>query len=478
MRRLIQRPGLGKKVGLFVGIAVMFMPLWAQDPKPEGTQNYIADEVVAIVGNSHILLSDVERTIQQVIQLRREEGLPSERPVRDEAFESILLQKLLSEQGRLDSLTKDLGPASDVQVELEIQRMIAAEGSVKALEKKYGKEIFGIKEDLLKQVEESQLSQMMQREITSKIKINYPEVAAFMATIPMDSMEMVPEQYVYAQIVRMPPATEERRFAVRQQLLEYRERVLNGESMRALASMYSMDPNGRRLSGEWGPDDINKLVYPVVEALESLKPGNVSEIIETEYGFHIVELLSLKDDLVHFRQILLKPTFTLEEQEQEKKLLDSIAKVVGTDEKAFHQAVLDYSMDVETAQNGGLVYNARAAKVTGDTRYASPRFMKDALQPQDYRPLSLLKEGEVSPAYEAIDDKGNTVYKIVRLNEVIPAHYASLAQDFEAIAEFALIDKQNKYLDHWINTVGIPNMYIWISPEYRDVEFERNWLKK
>lgn len=478
MRRLIQCSNLGKKMGVMICGVLFCAPLCAQEKSDEVPgERYIADEVVAIIGNSHILLSDMERATQQMIELRRKEGLPSDRPARDEAFESLMLQKMLSEQGRLDSLTKDLGPTSDIQVELEMQRMIAEAGSVKALEKKFGKEIFSIKEDLVKEVEESQLGQMMQRRVMSKVTVNYPEVATFMSKIPMDSTEMVPEQYVYAQIVRMPPATEERKFAIRQQLLGYRERVLNGESMRALASMYSMDPGTRRMGGEWGPDDINKLVYPVAEALENLKPRAISEIIETEYGFHILELISLKEDIVHFRQILLKPTFTVEEQEQEKKLLDSLATAIGTDKAAFEEAVIHFSQDPATAQNGGLVYNAEAAKAMYDTKYASPKFMKDALKPDVYRPLSMLKVGEVSRAFETIDDKGNIVYKIVRLNEIIPSHHANLGEDFEIIAEFALQDKQNRVFDQWINE-AIKKMYVWISPEYHDLQLDRNWLKK
>ena len=323
-----------------------------------------------------------------------------------------------------------------------------------------------------------QLANIMQSNVMQKVSITYKDVARFFETLPTDSLEMVPEQYVYAQIVRFPPETEERKFEVREKLLEYRERILNGESLGALARLYSMDPGTARNGGEWGPGDINQLVYPVVEALEGLQPGKVSEIIETEYGYHIVELISLKGNLVHFRQILLKPKFTLEETEKEMKLLDSLARQIGTDKQAFEEAVKVYSMDKETNQNGGVVFNSRAAKHYFDTKYATPKYMKDNLEPQDYIPLSGLKEGEVSKPYEAIDmATGSTVYKIVRLNKVIPSHHASLQEDYEIIADFALQDKQNRELEKWIKET-IRKMYVWIAPEYRDYEFDHNWLKK
>lgn len=443
---------------------------------PSGPQ-YIADEVAAVVGHSPILLSDIERTTVEIVKLRAQNGTLTARPARDEAFETLLLQKLLAEQARADSLDKDLRGGLDEQVDNQVQQLVQEAGSVKALEKKYRKEIYAIKDDLKKEAEDMQLANIMQSNVMQKVSVTYAEVADFLKSIPTDSMEMMPEQYVYAQIVRLPPATDERKFEVRQRLLGYRQRILEGERLSALARLYSMDPITSRAGGEWGPGDINQLVYPVVEALESLKPGKVSEIVETEYGYHILELISLNGNMVHFRQILLKPEFTVEETEKELKLLDSLAKKIGTDKKAFDEAVLRYSMDPETNQNGGVVFNSRAAKAMFDTKYASPKYMKDALDPQDYGPLSRLQVGEISTPYSAYDTKGNTVYKIVRLNEIIPTHHANLTEDYEIIADFALQDKQNRTLDKWIDG-AIRKMYVWISPEYRGTQFERNWLKK
>lgn len=446
-------------------------------PAAAAKPQYIADEVAAMVGHSPILLSDIERTTVEIVKLRAQNGTLTARPARDEAFETLLIQKLLAEQARADSLDKDLRGGLDEQIDNQIQQLVKEAGSVKALEKKYRKEIYAIKDDLRKEAEDMQLANIMQSNVMQKVSVTYGEVAAFLANIPKDSMEMMPEQYVYAQIVRLPPATDERKFEVRQRLLGYRQRILEGEKLGALARLYSMDPGTSRSGGEWGPGDINQLVYPVVEALESLKPGKVSEIIQTEYGYHILELISLNGNMVHFRQILLKPEFTVEETEKEMKLLDSLAKKIGTDKKAFEDAVRLYSMDPETNQNGGIVFNSRAAKAMFDTKYASPKYMKDALDPQDYGPLSRLKVGEVSAPYSAYDTKGNTVYKIVRLNEIIPTHHANLTEDYEIISDFALQDKQNRTLDKWINET-IRKMYVWISPEYRDAQFERNWLKK
>ncbi len=442
------------------------------------SSDHIVDEVVAVVGSQTILLSDVEREMEGVRQARLQQGGSlTGQSIREEAFESLLLRKLLSEQARADSLQKDLGQISDLQVELSVQEEIDQLGSVKALEKKYGKEIFAIKEDRKREAEEIQLAQALQRKVLSRTVVNYPEVRAFFDSLPHDSMELVPEQYVYAQIVRKPPQTEERKFQVRQQLLQYRQRILDGERIAAMARIYSQDYESARKGGEWGPDEINKLVPQMVDLLEGLKPGVVSEIVETEYGFHIAELISLRGDIVHYRHILLKPEFTVEELEQEIKLLDSLAKTIGDDKQKFEEAVVRYSNDMETNQNGGVVFNSAAGSMSGNLAYAGARFMKEQLKPVDYIPLSKLRVGELSPAYFSFDDKNlSQICKIVRLNEVIPAHAASLEQDYELIEGFALRNKQGLEFMAWIKqTIG--QMYVWISPEYRGLRFEHNWVK-
>lgn len=460
-------------------LAVSTATAYGQTPDSVASKpQYIADEVAATVGHSHVLLSDIERVTGETLKQRAQTGTLTNRSARVEAFETLMIQKLLAEQARADSLDKDLQGGFDEQVENQIQQLVKEAGSVKALEKKFRKEIYALKDDIRKEAEDLQLANIMQSNVMQKVNITYTDVAQFFEKLPKDSLEMMPEQYIYAQIMRLPPATEERKFEVRQRLLEFRRRILAGEKLSALARLYSMDPVTARNGGEWGPGNINQIVYPLVEVLESLKPGQVSEIVESEYGYHIVELISLKGNLLHFRQILLKPEFTVEETEKEMHLLDSLAKKIGNDKKAFEEAVKVYSMDAETNQNGGVVFNSRAAKENYDTKYASPKFMKDALEPQDYRALSGLKVGEVSAPYSAIEmNKGNTVYKIVRLNEIIPTHHADLTEDYEIIADFALQDKQNRELDKWLNET-IRKMHIWISPEYRDMDFERNWLKK
>lgn len=449
----------------------------AANPDAEKPRLEINNEVVAIVGNSHILLSDVARVTKQVEMQRSQMGSLSGRSPFSEALESLLAQKLLATQARIDSLGKSM-PDMSTEIETQIASMVSEIGSVSALEQEYGKPIYAIKEEMLKEYEEVQLGTLMQNEIKYGVKINYPDVKEFFATLPLDSLPLIPEQYVYSQIVRMPPATEQRKFEIRQQLLSFRERILAGERLSTLARLYSKDPGSASRGGEWGPDDVNKLTPQFVEALEGLRPGKISEVFETEYGFHIAELISRNGDIVHCRHMLLKPEFTIEEQNREILLLDSLSAAIGTDPKKFTDAVINYSMDTKTAANQGLVYDILSTTREMNAQLATTMFVKESIfPPQDYIELAKLKVGEVSKPFVSVDTKGNEIYKIIRLDRIVETHQANLELDYEAIADVTLSNKSNIEVDKWIQRT-IPKIYVWLNPKYSDVTFDHNWKKQ
>lgn len=463
--------------GLSLLALVQITPAKAESPLNQDTTKNIANEVVAIVGNSFILLSDVERVTGQVVEQRRQSGSLSEREPFSEAFESLLVQKLFATQARHDSLEKML-PDLTTDIEEYITGLVEQAGSVAALQKQFGKPIFAIKEDMTKEYKEMQLAQLMQSKVKGEVKINYQDVKDFFVTLPLDSLPLMPEQYIYSQITVVPPATEKRKFEIRQELLGYRERILAGEKLSTLARLYSMDPGTASKGGEWGPDDADKLTGQFVEALDGLKPGKVSEVFETEYGFHIAELISREGKIVHYRHMLLKPEFTVEEERRAMTFLDSLAQNVGKDKAAFEEAVYKHSEDKTTRQNQGLVYNILMATRNMSGRDATTKFVKEAIfPPADAYQLARLKVGEVSPPFVSTDIKYNQIYKIVRLDHVIPTHAANLEQDYEDIADVALQNKSNLEMDQWI-VRNIPKTYVWLSPKYTDIKFDHNWKKQ
>lgn len=453
--------------------SMIILPLFATAAEP-----LVAEQLAAIVGNSPIMLSDIERTALGVIENRKVLGVATPQTPREEAFELLLTQRLLAQQAQADSLDKDMDRSMMmINVEKQVERMIEEAGSVKKLEKQYGKAIFQIKKDIENDVLEGQLAQMMQDEIRRKIKINNYDVVKFFERLPKDSLPMIPPQYVYAQIMRIPPATEERKYKVREQLLEFRQRVLKGEKLAVLARLYSMDMGSKSDGGEMQPQPLQQFVGPFAAALEELKPGQISEIIETEFGFHIAELISRKGDVVHCRHILLKPEFTVEETDRVIHELDSIADQLRQNKMTFAAAALKFSEDSESKQNGGLVYNIRGYNETRELSRATTRFGADEIDVSDYRQLNKMKVGEISNSYASMDLKGNVVYKIIKLEKIVPAHVASLDEDFSILEEVTLMDKQGRELASWIDK-AIDKMYVYIAPDYRIQQYERRgWLE-
>jgi peptidyl-prolyl cis-trans isomerase SurA len=238
--------------------------------------------------------------------------------------------------------------------------------------------------------------------------------------------------------------------------------------------------------GEMEPMPAAYFVRPFAEALEKLKPGQVSEIVETEFGFHIIELIEKRGDIYHCRHILLRPTFTYGELAEPARELDSIARLIRLDSLTFEDAALQHSDDVTSKYNGGIVSNsdvlARMGVFSG-ARLTATRFLREDFSAQggksldDYAALMRLKVGEVSDSFHTTDLMGNQMSKIVKLVEIIPSHTATLEDDYIRLEEMALEKKQEDVYRKWL-TSKIESMYVYIDPEYRSGEFEiKEWIK-
>lgn len=233
------------------------------------------------------------------------------------------------------------------------------------------------------------------------------------------------------------------------------------------------------------PQPSSAFVDPFAEALEGLRAGQVSEIVETEFGFHIIELIDKSGDMYHCRHILLRPTYTTDEVYEPIKFLDSLAIEIKRDSISFEAAAKLYSDDVASKMNGGVVtnhdvlkrYNANDAKLTV-TKFLKEDFGSRGYKSiDDFMALSKLNVGEVSKAYSTEDMVGNQLSKIVKLTAVIPSHAATLDQDYLKIEALALRDKQDRVFQAWLDK-HIKSMYIRIAPEFRGGEFENEaWLK-
>lgn len=470
------------------GLFSTIQPVAAQTTERSAEQprrQVMLDKVVAVVGGSSILYSEVQEYADALVAERRQMGYTSDRDPMNEALEALLEQKLLYNQALIDSVEVNTSDISG-RIETYLQMLIDEAGGITELEIKEHMPIFTYREMLRTRYEEQSYAQAMKMEVVGKVTVVPGEVEKYYERIDKDSLPIIGEQYVYAQITKFPASLKDAQRRTKERLLDMRERVIRGETkFSVLARMYSLDGSAI-YGGEMEPGPSSMYVRPFAEALEKLKPGQISEIVETEFGFHIIELIDKTGDIYHCRHILLRPTFTRDELMQPAHELDSIARLIRADSLTFEDAALRFSDDASTRNNGGIVSNhdilARQGVYDG-ARLTATRFLKEDFGQmggkslEDYNALMQLKVGEVSNSFQTTDLNGNQMSKIVKLVEIIPPHVASLEEDYIRIEEMALEDKQQQAYRKWLNS-KIESMYVYIDPEYRSDEFEYDgWIK-
>ncbi len=439
------------------------------------------DRVVAVVGGSSILYSEVDEYARQLVEQRRQEGYTSDRDPMNEALEALMTQKLLYNQAQIDSVEID-NISIMSSVEDQVQQMVDLEGSISKLEAKHHMPIFTLREILRQRYEEQAYASSMQSTVVDKVTVIPGEVERYYKSIPKDSLPLIADQYVYAQITKFPKSMKEAKQRTRERLLDMRERVITGKArFENLARMYSQDDAAMR-GGEMDPTPLSALDASFAKALESMKPGQISEVVESQYGFHLIQFLDKRGQLYHFRHIILHPVFTSDELSETLQQLDSIADLIHKDSITFEKAAQLYSDDESSKMNGGLVSNHELLeRYMPNAKMTVTKFLKEDFgyfkSLADYNALIQLKPGEVSDAFLTEDMLHNQMAKIVKLVEVIPTHAASLNEDYLRLEEMALADKQERVFKEWL-TKKIDGMYVYIDPEFRNGEFEnKHWVK-
>ena len=473
-----------RKIMLVAVVATAFISTMERASAQQRRQ-VMLDKVVAVVGGSAILHSEVEEYCIALRDQRRQMGYTSDRDPMSESLEALLEQKLLYNQALLDSVEVN---TSDIAARIEtyVQSLVAEAGGIAELEAKEHMPIYTYRELLRQRYEEQAYAQAMRQDVVGRVTVVPGEVERFYKRVDKDSLPMIGEQYVYAHITKFPSSLKEAQQRTKERLLDMRERVITGQTkFSVLARMYSMDGSAM-YGGEMEPGPSSFYVRPFAEALEKLKPGQISEIVETEFGFHIIELIDKQGEMYHCRHILLRPTFTRDELMEPAHQLDSIANLIRLDSLSFDKAALMFSDDATSKHNGGIVSNsdilARMGAYDG-ARMTATRFLKEDFSMQggksleDYAALMRLKIGEVSNSFQTTDIMGNQMSKIVKLVDIIPAHTASLEEDYIRLEEMALQQKQERIYREWLDD-KIESMYIYIDPAYRSDDFEnKNWIK-
>jgi peptidyl-prolyl cis-trans isomerase SurA len=311
------------------------------------------------------------------------------------------LQKLLYQQAQIDSVDVDLGGIQS-RAEEQLQTMIERSGSIRELEQQYHMPVYNIREELRQLLTEQAYAQGMQGEVTSKVTVTPGEVERYFKTLSRDSLPMIPEQYVYAQITKYPGSILKAKRRTKERLLELRNRIMSGQAkFETMARMYSVDGSAMR-GGEMDPTPLSGLDAAFADALEQLRVGQISEVVESQFGFHIIELLGKQGQLYHFRHIILKPSYTSEELSESLTTLDSLVQLIRTDSITFEQAALDHSDDKTSKMNGGIVSNQAILEryQAFDANLMVTKFLREDFAQfnalDDYNHLVMMKEGDVS----------------------------------------------------------------------------------
>lgn len=437
------------------------MTMWGQK-----YNNGLIDKTVAVVGGEMILLSQVEEEVGML----QFQGHYSDKNLRCHVLEQMMISKLFLAQAKVDSLTVNQNMV-EANLENRVNTVLTQLGGEAKVESYFGKSLYELKEDWREIITEQSLTQDMQSKVSaSSPEMTPSQIKEFYNKISKDSLPIISTQYQFSQIVKYPD-TDRAKQEIRERLLEFRERILKGESFAMLATFYSEDPGSATRGGELGMASKSIFWPQFSDAAMALKEGQVSSIVETPDGFHIIQMIKKDGDMFNARHILLKPKYTAEDREKAFEELNKVKKEIEVDSLSFYFAARIHSEDKYTRTNGGLVV---------DPNTGSTFFDKDLLKPNDYIVLKDMKEGDVSAPFESLDNEGrngNTIYKIVKLNKIIPSHVATFDDDFSVIQNLSQNIQAQNAIDKFLQE-KISSTYIVIDPLFHGCDFERKgWVK-
>ena len=419
------------------------------------------DKIEAVLGDEIILTSEIE---SQYLQYLSQGNIKSIK-IRCQIVEDLLFQKLLVNQAKLDSLV-----VSNDEVENEVSKRLtyfeSQLGSVQKVEEYFGKSKTNIKIELSKVIKDQFMAQKMQTKLTSSLKVTPAEVKESYALLSDAEIPTMPTQVEVAQIVIKPEITDKQKDKIREKLNNFRDRVYKGEDFKMLAALYSDDPGSAIKGGELGFVNRGDLVPEFERAAFRLKEGEISKVVESQFGYHIVQLIERRGEQINVRHILIKNKVTATALYAAKLKMDSIAKEINEEIITFDQAVSKYSDD-ENKSNGGLLLN--------------PNTMSTSHTLEDMAPalrlvVEKLKETQVSsPAVIQMQDE-NKAYRILRLNKRTEQHKANLVDDFAKIKEYSINAKKQVTLEKWTSKT-IAKTYIKLSDELTKCELSNKWSK-
>jgi len=421
----------------------------------------VVDEIAALVGSHPVYWSDVEAQFAQA----KAQGMKGDQfTLKCEIFENLVFQKLLVYQAEIDSLV-----VSDDQVNSELDRRlryyIQQFGSQQKLEEFYDKSLEEFKNELREPLRLELLSQQAQGAIVENVKMTPNETKEYFNGLKPDSIPIIPTEYEIGQIVKTPVVGASQLKEAKDKLAALRARVVKGEKLSTLAVLYSEDPGSAAKGGELGLFTRGSMAPEFESAAFNLKnKGDISEVIKTKFGYHLLQLIERKGDFVNVRHILIIPKVSPDDLVVAAAKLDSIADKVRDDSLTFIKAAILYSDDPGKV-NGGLIQS----QSSGNTRLAA-----DELDPKVFFVIDKMKPGEISGSVPYTTEDGTQAYRVLYLQLRTEPHKANMKDDYNKIQEWALDNKKAKVVAKWIETKS-KTAYIRLGNKFKSCDFKYNW---
>ncbi len=447
-----------KLIGLFIlsGFVALSNQTNAQDK--------VVDQIVAVVGKNIILKSDIESMFQQ----QQAQGITTEGDMKCEILENSLVEKLLLAEAELDTTIIVSDSQLNQNLEQRIQYFISHLGSEKEVEAYFKKSIMELKADMQDVIKNQQMTQQMQGKILDKVTVSPAEVRLHFKNLPEAEIPQIDSQIEYAQITVLPAISLEEEDRIKATLRDLKHRIERGESSFApMAIMYSEDGSART-GGELDYMGRGNLDPAYAAAAFNLKGDKISNVVKSDFGYHIIQVIDRKGELLKTRHIIMMPKVTPEALAKAFSQIDSIADFIRKGTFKFEDAAIRYSYDKNSRNNGGVVINPE----TGDSKWKLTE-----LDPDVSKIITKMNINEISKPFKTIDDKQRPVYKIVKLLHKTNAHAANLRDDYVELSNIYMASKKEKKMDEWIREKQL-GTYVRIDPSYMNCNFKyAGWIK-
>ncbi|MEE1119023.1 MAG: peptidylprolyl isomerase [Bacteroidales bacterium] len=427
----------------------------------------VVDKVIAIVGQNMIKQSELEGALLQQ-KMNSKLIIEDEFATKCDLLEGMLINKLMLHQAEVDSIE-----VTDDEVNREmdnrIRYMISAYGSQENLERQMRKSLSEIKDYFKDVIRDNIMISQIEQKLTGTLSVTPQEVVDFYNSIPKDSLPTIEQEYEFSQIVKIPQISEEEKESVKARLNDYRERILKGTKFSTIATLYSEDPASAKKGGELGFFSRGDMVGEFENAAFALQDGEISPIIETKYGFHIIQMIERRGNQVNCRHILLQPKVTSQQLGEAYKELEEIKEKIDKGEITFEEAIVKYSDDPSKVNQGLIVnpYNASAI------------FTKDVINETmsniEKVDFNAMKQGEITKPVK-FKTELSEAYRLIKVNRKTDAHKVDLTLDYDKVQALALDNKKTEIIKEWANK-RLKKTYVKIDADYQSCDFKLNWTK-